>query len=232
MKKYLFLLTLLLLIGAHEASAAIAFDAVSSTTTAGATSISATQTIAAASNEILWVGVLADHNNTSGTYNGASLYPTINYAVVGDSGRYLSLYCLASPASGSHQLTITASSSELIQLYAVSYSGAAQNCHPDAIATAQVSSTALTMNVTTTVANAWTLMVDRTKQGSIAAGTGTVSRVQSGFTAMFDSSGTIATPRNATLTATAGSGQLNGIMISFVPFITNPTTSAIFFSGN
>jgi hypothetical protein len=96
----------------------------------------------------------------------------------GGGNRWLYLYHLESPPSGSHTVTITGGNHYWAVMVA-EYSGAATAGQPDATITASVTANSITTNVTTVADNSWVVSCEEGYNASQApsAGAGATQRV-------------------------------------------------------
>lgn len=183
---------------------AIAFDAATNDSFTVGTSHTFSHTVTG-SNPVLLVGVQGDNSTgadtgiTGVTYNGVAM-TLVDVVWRGVGKRACYLWRLAGPATGAHNVVISASSSVFIQGYSVSYTGVDQTTPIDSHNTTSGSSgTSLTASTTVVAANCWLVMfgqVDAGAQGQPTAGTGTTRRAQdTDFTScgVFDSAGTVST---------------------------------------
>lgn len=159
---------------------AIAFDAA---TDLGSTLSGDTLTTAhtcTGTDRILFVGTVGKVNQDtiSGvTYNGVAMtkITTAQYA----ARRYSTLWYLINPASGSNNVVITSSETNVIQGLAASYTGAKQSGQPDAQNTGTALASSIAVAVTSVADNCWHIMyVGNASGGSVSsAGSGTTQRV-------------------------------------------------------
>lgn len=203
----------------------IAFDVQSTDTFAtSGTSFTIAMTIGSLTNGILQAGVFwgSGTDLLSGvTWNGVAM----TRAVVNlnhPTGNSTAIYTLANPASGTHNLVASFSSSVTGVAHGASYSGAAQTVTPDSSATNQAASATTFALTTTTVAdNSWLFGMVREDVGGLAAGANTT------FRGGWDPGGYTSADTNSAQTP-AGSKSLNftnsaanwgGCIISFAPFV-------------
>lgn len=206
---------------------AIAVDAVSSATNISGTSQTTAHTCTG-SDLILFVGAWTRGTNTpTATYNGVSMTaigPKVGPTVDGD---YATLFYLINPSTGTNNIVVSLSSSNLIATIGVSYTGAKQSGQPDASNTyGPTTATTDNVSVTTVADNSWGIMVGRTTgSGSIAAGTGTTLRRNAGAGTfqMFDSGGAKTPAGTLTLQGTHTSSSSVYSMASFAPAVTSTT---------
>lgn len=105
------------------------------------------------SNLVLVVAVLGDTTDTlTGiTYNGVSLSFVQKFQYPGD--RWVYLYQLTNPATGSH--TLATSGNTFSHIYAASYTGCAQSGQPDSSNSGNSTTTTPTLATTVVAANCW-----------------------------------------------------------------------------
>jgi hypothetical protein len=150
---------------------ALAYD--NSTDGAGALTFSHTTS---GSNRILFVACAGQSNNTDSvtavTYNSVSM--TFVGKVQVPSSRYLYLYVLVNPASGSHSVVVTINTGSVLTLgAAISYTGAGQGTQPDNSTTNTASSSSsITTSLTTVASNCWTVCVFGNQGISSMSGSG------------------------------------------------------------
>lgn len=169
----------------------------------------------AGNNRYLLVGTIGDNVSdliTGVTYNSVAM-SKLNVVQI-PSDRFLTLWGLAAPATGSNSVVATASSSIVIAGVSASYTGVAS---VETTATNTTSgSTEVTGTVTTTAANCWTAATFADDLGGpLAAATGTTSRIANGSTglAMMDSNTTL-TPGSRTLQATGTTTGARAVVIA------------------
>lgn len=189
---------------------AIALDATSGVTyVATGTSASLSHTCSG-SDRVLFVGVVGQITTdiiTSVTYNGVAM--TLVDKILCPSDRYIYLYYLIAPATGAHNITVTASSSTDLAFGGVSYTGADQTSPIDGSGKSTASTTtSITSTITTAVNNDWIISFFRNDGSAMSAGTSTTSRgLTTGagqFARNMDSNGTRSAGSNS-LQATSGS---------------------------
>lgn len=197
---------------------AIAFDATNTWASVNpGTNLTASHTCTG-SNLILFIGILTTNNDiTSVTYNGVAATQVAQVQGSFDS-RFLTLYALANPSTGANTISVSTTSSSLIQFGAASYTGAAQTTTADNSTNNASGSDPFTLTLTPVADNCWTLMLCRFQNSTITAGSGTTKRAASSFTGILDSNAAITPPASTSLNATASAGSAYGLMISFAPF--------------
>ena len=159
---------------------AIAFDSATRATTGTGTSLTFSHTVSG-SNRILVVGV-ADNDATTGdtitgvTYNGVAMSRISGGYGTNTDGGTVFLYYLVAPATGTHNVVVSCSSSHSLSALAASYTGAAQTGQPDAnTAQSTSASTSINISLTSVADKCWAVIY--TKGGDyISASTGTTSR--------------------------------------------------------
>lgn len=207
---------------------AIAFDANSSSGDTTGTSLTWAHTCTG-TNRILWtmIGIPVADSITGVTYNSVSMTQVGKIASLA-LGRYIYLYYLAGPSTGSNNIVASSSGSEILRGNAASYTGASQTGIPDAVSTNSgtvLSGAALTGTVTVGASGCWLVMAGYQAGGPLTAGASTTLRAQSGtsnFVGLFDSNGTVGTGSQS-LNETNGDGvprDMELIIASFGPPVT------------
>lgn len=138
------------------------------------------------------------------------------------------LYGLAAPATGAHNIVISASESTVIRGASASYTGAKQTGQPDATGTGEATpGTTVTAAVTVVASNCWLIggITDDGANAVTAAGALTTNRATDGnnVTIISDSNGQVGTgTQNATWTF--GSQNVAATAISLID-VTPPATA-------
>jgi hypothetical protein len=156
----------------------IAFDAYTAGGDNGGSSNSLTYShTCTGSNGILFVGVRGDVLNdyvTSATYNGVAMSLAGKQICNGD--RYVYLFYLKGPATGTHNVVVTASQTILISADSTSYTGASQGVGLDATSVQQDGgSSPSNFSITTVADNCWVIECMHS-QSNVTAGVGTTLR--------------------------------------------------------
>jgi len=207
---------------------AIALD----TTTDGglanpATSLTFTHTTTG-SNLILFVSCFGDVSNDADAFTGIT-YNSVALTLIGKTNptgdRWVYLWYLIGPTTGSHNVVVSTNFSSAIDCHAASYTGVSQSGQPDASVTNSNTSVANGSDYTTTItvvaANSWTIIAGRINSGSgITAGSGTTTR-QSGSNGLYtaDSNGALSAGSTSLILHNgSGSSVIAGsVMASFKP---------------
>jgi hypothetical protein len=156
------------------------------------------------------------------TYNSVTM--TKIAGIQCPSDRFIGLWGLVNPASGSNTVSITFSGN-FMTAYAVSYTGAKQSAQPDSSnSTTTGASTSFTMSTTVVAANCWTMCYANNTNRNSTVGASTTNRAPSTANtdaATFgDSNTTVGTgSQSLNFTAAAGAGAWGGIMASLAPFV-------------
>jgi len=217
---------------------ALAFDAASSSSTAGATSLTFPHTCTG-SNLVLVVGVtlngVATDVITGITYNGVALTKGISKgAPTGTENNWAELWHLKAPATGTHDIVISASSSVAMVGLGVSYTGADQVTQPDATSSNTAEGvTSLATAVTTVKDNSWAIIVCTVDGGVLSASTNVTQRQAVGAPrdAIGDSNGAITPAGSYTQTWTRStSGRMVTAQISIMPVQPVTTGGAFLFN--
>lgn len=212
--------------GAEAETPAIAFDsATSAGTTAAETSFTFSHTVGASgTNRILFVGVNTSsvQNLSSVTYNGQGMTLIDSYNETYNNS-YAYLYYLVAPATGTHDVVITAPSSTWMHATAASYTGASQTGVPDAWTKSRTTSAAATFSpsLTTNADNSWVVAMVVNSAG-LASGAGTDTTLRGttldGGSMLLDSNGPVSPAGSRTLVGTSsGNAYWAGVIASFKP---------------
>lgn len=208
---------------AFGASADLGFSFTGSKTTAFSTS---------GTNRILFVGgwgSTTTSNWTSVTYGGVALTKVGERQVPGD--RWVYLWMLPNPATGSNNVVITESGTAGIDAWAAYYTGAAQSGQPDASTTDAGTSVNNSLSVTTTADNCWAIAAFKYTAAVGSAGSGTVLRTTTANASQVYDSGAAKTPPGTlTLNITHASTAYAMVMASFAPFAAAPFIKPVFLS--
>lgn len=205
---------------------AIAFDSATAgiNNATGVNSLSFSHTVGSGSNRLLFL--LVGFGNDGGdvvntpTYNGVSM--TLVTKVNSDgTGRFLYLFALVAPTSGSNTVAITTSGSvNVLSAVAMGYSGAQQSTTMDASGINTGTGTSISKSITTVADNCWLAGGVWMNSDSITAGASTTVRATSagdGRIAGIDSNAAKTPPGSYSLT-TNGNNDVNGIIVaSFAP---------------
>jgi hypothetical protein len=227
MKKYLLIAAGIigLLCLAPKAHAAIALD----TSVNGGLENSGTSTLSyshtvTGTNPILFVGVFGAIGSdlvTGVTYNSTSMTLAGKAEIDGD--RWVYLFYLVGPATGSHTVKITASANTPLDGQSASYTGVAQSGQPDAVSSSTIdNATSTTLSLTTIANNSWAFLLDKTNVDSPAAGAGSTQRQSANGMGIFDSNGPVTPAGVKSMTATdlgGGGSNFASVMMSFSPFV-------------
>lgn len=202
---------------------AIAFDAVSSGSTASATSLSVAHTVTG-SNTLGMVNI--DTNNaidilTGATFNGSAMTLAAATSTLGVQVGYN--YYKYAPSTGNVVATFSVAS--LIGIQTCTYSGVSQTGFPDAsqvVNNIGSGGTTLVCTVTTTVDNCWCWSAVR-NDNSISITSGGTTRNNSLFGGVFavgDSNGAVTPAGSKTITWTSSAiSTAHKSIFSFAPFV-------------
>ena len=203
---------------------AIAFDAATDAGANGGTTFTFSHTCTG-SDRLLFVGFvwsISDDDVVSVTYGGVAM--TLVAKNLTGMNRYL--YRLIAPAAGANDAVITITTGRTVFAGAVSYTGADQTSQPGATTNNSASSaTSLLTSVTTTVDQAWTVLLEGSYNGGPepGAGTGATKReADAGFGTwgLFDSGSAISPAGSYSMTTTRTSGtdrEIGHIMVALNP---------------
>lgn len=202
---------------------AIARDAVTANQSTTGTSLTFAHTTSG-SNRLLWVGVRSGVNEdfiTGVTYGGQAMtFVRKRQAQAGDL-RWVYLFVLINPPSGTNNVVVSASGSTSINASAVSYTGVRQTSQPPQ-SNDGYHDTSLTLGVTTTDDNCWLVGFFRSTGSVASAGAGTTELGGSLFNSPMDSNGA-KTPAGSHSLVVNGS-SVTGVMMSIAPWIGDPPT--------
>lgn len=180
-------------------------------------SLTFSYTVGSGANRLLSVCVTGDttvDDVTGATYNGVSMSLIAKIQATAGTRWSYSFYLLA-PASGAHNVVISAGSSHFLLAGAADYSGVNASGQPDATATNSINIPASSMStsVTTVANNDWAILCENGfSSGPPTAGAGsTVRAVDAAFGTwgIFDSNGPI-TPAGS-YSMTTGYGSVSDI---------------------
>lgn len=172
---------------------AIAFDAASSATTTGVTSLTYAHTCTG-TDLILVVAAFCNQSFTiSGvTYNGNAM--TLATTSINSTDR-IGLYYQLGPTTGTHNVVISISGAASgLSGNSESFTGAKQSAQPDATTTGAQSATPKTTNITVVAANSWVVIAGRDSgSGGTSPSTNCTDRgMSTAQVGMFDSGGPVA----------------------------------------
>ena len=179
------------------------------------------------SNRILFVFVNGENdgsdNVTGVTYNSVGM-TQIGKVRMSDNSRYIYLYYLIAPATGTNTVSITRSAGTAYGV-STSYTGAKQSGVPDASVTYAATGTSLTGTVTTIATSCWLVgcvYFNSSGGGTMSGGTGTTIRVNPGAgypEGMGDSNASIQPAGSASLIFNITGASVGGAVIvaSFEP---------------
>ena len=178
---------------------------------------------------ILWVGVFGDTvagdatcaKITGVTYNSVSLtqVPT-NSPVQTPGDRCAYLFYLAGPATGAHNVVVSASSSIVIAALASSYTGVKQTGIPDSSNknTVTGSTTGITTSTTVVTNNSWIVLYGKATTAP-SAGTGSTQRQTANDAGLYDTNAAVSSGSQSMQITTGGvNANIGVIMASFAPY--------------
>lgn len=201
---------------------AIAFDTANSQYTGSGTTNTISMTLGASADILIAFAMGVGRNVTGITWNGVAMTQFATVTSSAGDFRSYGFYLLA-PATGTHNLISTISSSGETYLGGISYSGAKQSGQPDASATSNPvgAGTSLVQSVTTVADNSWTACIMLGDAGGVAAGTGSTQRasILNGALGFFDSNGAKTPAGSTSMTQTCNSGVRAGIIVSIAPAV-------------
>ena len=148
------------------------------------------------------------HNNTTDTqtgvtYNGVAM--TLVNKATPATGRYVYLWYLIAPATGSNSVVITSTASVALGGNASSYTGADQTTQPDASSVTTDALTTKVSSVTTVADNCWTVLAYIGNNANPTASTNSTLRAANATFAdgdFFDNNGAITPAGSYSMTVT------------------------------
>lgn len=179
------------------------------------------------SNLILFVSAFGDVTNdvvTGATYNGVSMSLVGKALPTGAADRWVYLWVLVNPATGTHNVVVSASASIAIDSDAVSYTGAKQSGQPDASNTGANNQNSITISVTTVADNCWLVGGFRASTTGATPGTGTTQRQGSSGLYTADSNGAKTPAGSYSLIYNNGNSNFAGVVASIAPATGTTTT--------
>lgn len=179
------------------------------------------------SNRILFVIACTNVGSdvvTGVTYAGVSMSFVVK-RVDSSNNRYLYIYQLVAPATGSNNVVISTSSSVAITGVASSYTGASQTSPIDASTSGSFTSSPETTTLTTTTNNCWAILAsaDASSVACSASTNSTYRTASTGFpdVVLFDSNSAITPAGSFSMTITGGSPSVSfpviTVMAAFKP---------------
>lgn len=210
---------------------AIVFDSIGEGVPGTGTSLTVSQTVTGPNNELIAFAYSDGDTVTGVTFNsvamtkiGASVKNSLNNI-------YLTAWHLEAPATGTHNLVVSASGSVALDIVGLSYTGANQSGQPDASATSATGTPQNYSNsVTPVLDNCWAVCAFiRSGAGITGFSAGTARTANHGTTGLGVADlGPVTPPASTTITATSG-GTGSGwasIIVSIKPLQFDPSTSA------
>lgn len=208
---------------------AIAFDASASGNNAGASSLTIAHTCTG-SDRLLLVGVFCQETPTSYdvvtgvTYNGVAMTQLAKIDCgIAVQGVYL--YGLLAPATGANNIVVSASTTtDVLELKSLSYTGVKQSGLPDASDTSNGALvTSISNDITTILDNCWAVMWSWSER-LLNATAGVTARLGANSQSWIgDSNGVISPAGSFTGTLSLSSAnRVGAIMVSFAPPASGP----------
>ena len=213
---------------------AIAFDVATNGGSTSASSHTFSHTATTTENGIIFVGAYGGTGVdfvTGITYGGEAMTEIAKRNPAHTGTNHVSyLYYLLSPSTGANDVVISASQSVFISGGAATYTGVRQSGVPDATVSNGGTGSSLTTITTTTVDNAWVVML-ATTQGAQTAGTGSTARTNTSISwDIFDSGGAITPAGGYSMTTNGVEGGIGHITASFAPVAEAPPALPTLFS--
>ncbi len=218
---------------------AIGFSSTSESTNGGGNLTFAHTTSGA--NRILFVGavggnILIGNPNdiTAIAYNGTSMIKVDEKQTpAGATGRWVSLWYLIAPDSGTNNVVITSGSADFTGGIAISYTGALQSGVPDAkVTNSATNTTSLDFTLTTVTDNCWGVLVVNSQGNRPVAGTNATLRGNNINPDAFDTNGSLGTAGSKTMNVTdTVANFVAGVMASFSPAVGSTASSELSLLG-
>lgn len=169
---------------------------------------------------ILFVAVATNQSDDliSGvTYNSVAM--TLVDKQQGTSTNYSYLYYLLNPATGEHNVVISATGTCTIYSDSASYTGAKQTGQPDSKGKGTATGATLALSTTVVGAGCW-LVASGCDFDGLAAGTGLTLRQTSGADAIGDSNAEVGTgSQSMTWAVSTTTNPTSGVICSFAPTV-------------
>ena len=213
-----------------KAEAAIAFDAQSTVAATTGTSLTFAHTTTG-TDRMIFANYHSDTGSdliTGITYNSVSM-TQVGSSIRVPSDRYMGMYFLRNPASGSNNVVLTGSSSAAIRASAISFTGVFQSGAIDSSNTGTNSSqTGISVSTTSVADNAWTMLFAKDNNGGVTyAGETMRLNADAGGHAVADSNAPITPAGSTSLSLTSGASANHGaIIVSFAPSVASDTCTA------
>jgi len=201
--------------------------------TSTGTSYNVSYTTGSGSNRALVFTFLESITITNVAYNGVNA--TLVKRKLDGFGNELGMWRLENPDSGTHNITITLSSSQYVEMVVVEYSGVDQTNMEDVSVSAEVTgspSSPLVLTATVATSDSWLLSVVRNAAiGPMVASTNVNTVIQSGVTtqqSVGDTNGTVGSGSQSQTWTTTGGTKSFGIMMAIKPAIASSINSGFF----
>jgi hypothetical protein len=216
---------------------AVTYDTGTDGGNASATSLTYSHTVTG-SDVILFVGVTGDYTSdgvTGVTYNGVAMTLLDKNNGLSNLARWTYLWVLMAPATGAHNVVVSASGSQFIASLAVSYTGTKQTGQPDAHVFDRTAGGTLTSNITTVADNSLIIAYLHDDGGNGNPGSGATKRVEdAAFNGLnvFIEKNAATTPAGATSIDWTSAGVANAALASIAPAVAaGATPSALALLG-
>ncbi len=187
-----------------------------------ASSCTYSHTVNAGTDLFLAVSVIAytTDNITGVTYAGTAM-TQVGKKLTGSGGRWMYLYVLHNPSTGTNNVVVSASGTTYISSQAATYTGVTQSSTVHVSNTNSGTTSSLTTSVTTTLDNCWLIMAGAGYGDELKAGTGTTERQGNGSgLSIFDSDGAKSPAGSYSLVAASNGGvsaQIAVVLAAIAP---------------
>ena len=202
---------------------AIALDTASAGSNTTGTSLTYAHTCTG-SNLILFASVRTDtsvDDVTGVTYNAVSM--TFVQKVKTTNGRWMYVYMLVAPATGTNNVVVSCTASHYIASQAISYTGAKQSAQPDYSTTDTQDGTgaqSYTKAITTVADNCWVVTFPSGVTGAVTSVTnGTYREGDTLGTYIYDSNGPKTPAGSYSMTVNVQDGNYSTTMLSIAPYV-------------
>lgn len=200
---------------------AIAFDATSSGSSTGSTTLTVAHTCTGANRLLLcYIASTAADNVTGVTYNGVAMTEAVK-AANSFAGGEVYIYYLIAPATGANNIVVTKTGTTgTLAMLSASYTGALQSGQPDSTSSGYTGTRPNSWSQTVVAGNSW-VFVGEMCNGTPTAGTNTYLRLNTsivGQEGIFDSNAALASGSTSFSVTSSIATDIMRISITFAPF--------------
>lgn len=176
-------------------------------------------TIGAVADPILWVAIRSDGGIVMDTaaWNTTETMTRVDTVAI-DASTMFSLFVLANPTTGTHNVTVTFTGSSNLHHFTASYSGASAAGVPDAHKADQQTADPVTVSLTIVAGNSWLIGLSRDSGADAITVTSGATVIQSeGTHTRFYHAGPLSAGSNDVVIDQVASEQLGTLIASFAP---------------